>query len=51
VSEGGALLKLAFVILLHLLLARFALPGTQTNKNTQGEEDQTANTYHNLAQP
>jgi hypothetical protein len=33
------LLELAFVILLHLLLAPPALPGTHADEDTQGEKD------------
>jgi len=51
VSEGGALLELAFVILLHLLLERPALPGTHPNEDTQGKQDQESTSHHEFAEP
>jgi hypothetical protein len=39
VSECGLLLELAFVILLHLLLAPPAVPGTHTDNDTKDQQD------------
>jgi hypothetical protein len=50
-SEGGTLLALAFVILLHLLLAPPVLPGTQAYAESQGKQDQDPTPYNDLTQP
>jgi hypothetical protein len=39
VSECGLLLELAFVILLHLLLAPPAVPGTHADDDTKDKQD------------
>jgi hypothetical protein len=51
VSECVLLLELAFVILLYLLLAPPALPGTHANEETQGEKDQGSTSHYQCAQP
>jgi hypothetical protein len=45
------LLELAFVILLHLLLARPALPGPHTNEDTQDKQDQESTSHYEFAEP
>jgi hypothetical protein len=50
-SERSALLNLAWVMLLHLLLARLALPDTQADKGTQGEQAYHPPPHHFLTQP
>jgi len=51
VSEGVLLLELAFVILLHLLLAPPALPGTHADEDTKGKKDQGSTSHYQCAQP
>jgi hypothetical protein len=45
------LLELAFVILLHLLLAPPALPDTHADEDTKGKKDQSPTSHHYCAQP
>ena len=40
------LLELAFVILLHLLVAPPAVPGTHTDEDTKGKKDENPPSHH-----
>jgi hypothetical protein len=51
VAVGGLLLALAFVILVHLLLAPPAVPGTHADENPKSKKNYSSTTHNDGAQP